>query len=82
MVACVAHLLGAESLELEFPTRKVFEKVTLAINEGDRIGLTGRNGDGKSTLLSLLAGRLEPDAGKVTRRTGLSIGFFGPGRQT
>ncbi len=76
MVACVAHLLGAESLELEFPTRKVFEKVTLAINEGDRIGLTGRNGDGKSTLLSLLAGRLEPDAGKVTRRTGLSIGFL------
>ncbi len=53
----MAHLLGAERLHLEFPTRVVFDEVTLGIDEGDRIGVVGRNGDGKSTLLKLLAGR-------------------------
>ena len=57
----MAHLLGAEALHLEFPTRVVFDSVTLGVDEGDRIGIVGRNGDGKSTLLGMLAGRLEPD---------------------
>ena len=60
----MAHLLGGEELHIEFPTRTVFEGVTVGVNEGDRIGIVGRNGDGKSTLLSLLGGRLEPDSGK------------------
>lgn len=72
----MAHLLGAERLLLEFPTRIVFEEVTLGIDEGDRIGVVGRNGDGKSTLLKLLADRLEPDAGRVTRRRGIRIGML------
>jgi len=72
----MAHLLGAEQVHLEFPTRVVFDSVTIGINEGDRIGVVGRNGDGKSTLLSLLAGRLQPDSGQVTRRGGLRIGML------
>ena len=70
----MAHLLGAESLHLEFPTKVVFDSVTLGIAEGDRIGIVGRNGDGKSSLLAMIAGRLEPDAGKVTVRGGTRIG--------
>ena len=72
----MAHLLGAENIHLEFPTRVIFEGVTVGINEGDRIGVVGRNGDGKSTLLSILAGRLEPDEGRVTRRSGLTLGML------
>ncbi|MRG60873.1 ATP-binding cassette domain-containing protein [Agromyces sp. CFH 90414] len=72
----MAHLLGAERLHLEFPTRTVFDEVTLGLDEGDRVGIVGRNGDGKSTLLKLLAGRLEPDAGRVTVRRGIRIGML------
>ena len=72
----MAHLLGAEALRLEYPTRVVFESVTLGVNEGDRIGIVGRNGDGKSSLLGLLAGRIEPDAGRVTRRGGVTMGVL------
>lgn len=72
----MAHLLGAESLHLEYPTRIIFDSVTVGINEGDRIGVVGRNGDGKSTLLRLLAGTLEPDAGRVTRRGGIRLGML------
>lgn len=70
----MAHLLGAEDLHLEFPTKVVFDSVTLGINEGDRIGIVGRNGDGKSTLLGLISGRLTPDSGRVTVRNGVTIG--------
>jgi ATPase subunit of ABC transporter with duplicated ATPase domains len=53
--------------------------VTIGLNEGDRIGVVGRNGDGKSTLLSLLAGRIEPDSGRVTRRNGVTLGMLDQG---
>ncbi|MGO4690833.1 ABC-F family ATP-binding cassette domain-containing protein [Glaciibacter sp. 2TAF33] len=72
----MAHLLGAEALHLEFPTRVIFDNVTTGIDEGDRIGVVGRNGDGKSTLLNLLAGRMEPDSGRVTRRRGVTLGIL------
>ncbi|MFP1603494.1 ABC-F family ATP-binding cassette domain-containing protein [Microbacterium sp. 2216-1] len=72
----MAHLLGAEGLHLEYPTRVVFDSVTLGIEEGDRIGIVGRNGDGKSSLLAMLAGRKEPDAGRVTVRGGTRIGVL------
>ena len=72
----MAHLLGAENISLDFPTKTVFENLTIGINEGDRIGVVGRNGDGKSTLLKLLSKRLEPQAGKVTHRGGLRIGML------
>ena len=72
----MAHLLGAESLSLDFPTKRVFDNLTIGINEGDRIGVVGRNGDGKSTLLKLLAKRIEPNVGQVTHRGGIRIGVL------
>lgn len=72
----MAHLLGAEALHLEYPTKVVFDSVSLGVNEGDRIGIVGRNGDGKSSLLGMLAGRREPDSGRVTVRGGVRIGVL------
>jgi ATPase subunit of ABC transporter with duplicated ATPase domains len=70
----VAHLLGAEALHLEFPTGVIFDSLTVGVNEGDRVGIVGRNGDGKSSLIRLLAGRLQPDAGRVAMRRGTTVG--------
>lgn len=75
----MAHLLGAEGLHLEFPTKVVFDRVSLGVDEGDRIGIVGRNGDGKSSLMAMLAGRLAPDAGRVTVRGGVRVGVLDQG---
>jgi ATPase subunit of ABC transporter with duplicated ATPase domains len=72
----MAHLLGAESLHLEYPTKVVFDSVTLGVSEGDRIGIVGRNGDGKSSLLGMLAGLRQPDSGRVTVRSGVTVGVL------
>ena len=72
----MAHLLGAEAIALEYPTRTVFDSVTLGIDAGDRIGIVGRNGDGKSSLMGMLAGTIAPDAGRVTRRGGTRLGVL------
>ena len=70
-------LLGAEGLHLEYPTRVVFDSLSVGIEEGDRIGIVGRNGDGKSSLLGMLSGQIEPQAGRVTRRGGVRFGVLG-----
>lgn len=72
----MAHLLGAEQIVLEFPTKEVFSSITVGLNEGDRVGVVGRNGDGKSTLLKILSKQLEPDSGRVTWRGDLRIGYL------
>ncbi|MDJ1113343.1 ABC-F family ATP-binding cassette domain-containing protein [Microbacterium dauci] len=72
----MAHLLGAEALHLEYPTKVVFDGVSLGVDEGDRIGIVGRNGDGKSSLMAMLAGRREPDSGRVTVRGGVTVGVL------
>ena len=72
----MAHLLGAEALHFEYPTQQVLDSVTLGVSAGDRIGIVGRNGDGKSTLMKLLVGTLEPDAGQVTVRGDVTIGML------
>ena len=69
----MAHLLGAEALHLQYPTQVVFDAATLGVNDGDRIGIVGRNGEGKSSLLGMLTGRIRPDSGRVTRRGGLRV---------
>lgn len=68
--------LGLEHVSLEFATKTVFTDVTQGVFEGDRIGIVGRNGDGKSTLLHLLKGTQEPDSGRVTKRGGLTFGML------
>ena len=73
----MAFLLGCEKVRVEFPTKTVFDNVSLGIDEGDRIGIVGRNGDGKSTLLSLLSGALEPDEGRVVRNGSVRVGLLG-----
>lgn len=75
----LAHLLGAEAISLEFPTKKIFTQLTIGVNDGDRIGVVGSNGDGKSTLLKLLAQRMNPDSGRVTHRNGLKVGMLDQG---
>jgi ABC transport system ATP-binding/permease protein len=70
----VAHLLGAEAVHLEYPTQVVFDSITVGVNDGARIGIVGRNGDGKSSLLRLLTGQQRPDSGRVTQRSGLRVG--------
>ncbi|SPM42931.1 ATPase components of ABC transporters with duplicated ATPase domains [Mycobacterium numidiamassiliense] len=72
-VGPVAHLLGAEAVHLAYPNQLVFDSVTLGVNEGARIGIVGRNGDGKSSLLRLLTGDQQPHAGRVTHRSGLRV---------
>lgn len=75
----MAHLLGAESLHLEYPTKVVFDSVSLGVNEGDRIGIVGRNGDGKSSLMGMLSGLREPNGGRVTVRGGVTVGVLDQG---
>ena len=68
--------LGLEHVSLEFATKTIFKDVTQGVFEGDRIGIVGKNGDGKSTLLKLLQGAISPDSGRVTRRNGLTLGIL------
>ncbi|MBR2835422.1 MAG: ABC-F family ATP-binding cassette domain-containing protein [Coriobacteriales bacterium] len=70
-------LISCEDMWLEYPTRVVMRGVTLGVAEGDRRGIVGKNGDGKSTLLNLLSNRLEPDRGSRTLRRNLRIGLLG-----
>ena len=69
-------LIGCEKISHEWPGKKVFSDQTLGITEGDRIGIVGKNGYGKSTLLQLIAHELKPDAGKITWRGGVSVGYL------
>ena len=68
--------LGLERVSLEFATKTIFTDVTQGVFEGDRIGIVGKNGDGKSTLLRLLSGHIKPDSGRVTKRGGLTFGIL------
>ncbi len=73
----VAFLLGCEKVRVEFPTKTVFTELSLGVDEGARIGIVGKNGDGKSTLLRVLAGEVEVDDGRVIRTRGVSVGVLG-----
>ena len=70
-------LIGLEHIGHEWPGKHVLSDQTLGINEGERIGIVGKNGDGKSTLLDIVAKRLEPDEGSVTWRGGIHVGYLG-----
>ena len=73
----MANIVNAERVSKSFGTRTLLDEVSLGLGRGDVVGVVGRNGDGKSTLLNILTGRLEPDAGQVTRTGNATIGHLG-----
>ena len=70
-------IIAADGVSVGYETGKpVLNRVTLRIDNDDRIALLGQNGNGKSTLVKLLAGRLAPFSGRITRADKLSVGYF------
>jgi ATP-binding cassette subfamily F protein uup len=68
-------LINCQNISKTFGESPLFEGLSLALHEGDGVGLTGPNGAGKSTFLKILAKRLEPDEGLCIRRKGLRVGY-------
>ena len=71
------NLVNLESVSKVYGTQTILDSVSLGIGAGDRIGVVGRNGGGKSTLLQVLGGFVEPDSGRVTHTGGLRVGRLG-----
>ncbi len=73
----MANLVNAERISIAFGTRVLLDGVTLGLDHGDVVGVVGRNGDGKTTLLELLVGEREPDSGQVVRNRSATVGHLG-----
>ena len=69
-------LLSAENISIHFGIRPLLTDVNFYLNEGDKIGIIGINGTGKSTFLRVLAGLLPADAGKITRNPNIQVSFL------
>lgn len=69
-------MLGINNVFIKYGDRTVLDRISLSINEGDRVGLVGLNGAGKSTLLKIMAGDVSPHDGNVVRPNGTTIGFL------
>ena len=69
-------ILSAKNLELSFGNDPVLDGATLAVYPGEKVGLVGRNGCGKSTFLQIIAGTEEADAGQISRKQGLVTGYL------
>jgi ATPase subunit of ABC transporter with duplicated ATPase domains len=72
----MSNLVNAEAISIAFGTRVLLDRVSLGLGRGDVIGVVGRNGDGKTTLLEILTGETEPDSGRVTRTGSVSVGHL------
>jgi len=72
----MSSILAANAVTVRYNDRVVLDSLTLAIDECDQIGMVGRNGSGKSTFLRILAGLQQPDAGEITRRRELMVGYL------
>jgi len=72
----MSTIINATDVVVRYGDRTILDKATLAINEGDRLGLVGRNGCGKTTFLKILAGMQVPDDGEVTRRRELVVSYL------
>lgn len=70
------NLLSAENLSHSFGDKWLFKDISIGLNVGDKVALIGTNGTGKTTLLSFLAGKERPDAGSVSVRKGIRIGYL------
>jgi ABC transport system ATP-binding/permease protein len=69
-------ILTAKELDVHFGDQVILDNASLSVHEGDRIGLVGRNGAGKSTFLKIISGILPPDSGEITKRKDLVISFL------
>ena len=69
-------LLSAEHLSINFGMKQLLTDVNFYLNEGDKVGIIGINGTGKSTFLKVLAGRLEPDEGRIARNPNVQISYL------
>ncbi len=69
-------MISIDNVSIRFGGFTLFRDITFQVNPGDRIGLVGRNGAGKTTILRLIAGLQEPDEGKVVTASGTSIGYL------
>ena len=76
-----ANLLNLERVSKSYGVRPLLTDVSLGIGAGERIGVVGRNGDGKTTLLEVMTGLEEPDTGRVSQQRGLLIGYLHQGDQ-
>ena len=72
----MANLINLERATVSYGTRTLLDAVSLGVEEGDAIGVVGRNGDGKTTLLKVLTGVQDPDSGRATHTAGLSVGYL------
>lgn len=70
------NLVNLENVRKAYGATALLDQVALGVGEGDRIGVVGRNGGGKTTLASVVAGSLEPDRGRVTHTRGLRLGHL------
>lgn len=70
------NLVNVESVSKVYGTRTLLDGISLGVSEGDRIGVVGRNGDGKTTLIRMLAKLEGPDSGRVTHTSGLRLGVL------
>ncbi len=75
----MANLINLERVSKSYGIRPLLDEVSLGIQVGERIGIVGRNGDGKTTLLEVMTGIEEPDAGRVSRTRGLRVGYLHQG---
>ena len=75
----VANLVSLERVHKSYGIRPLLDDVSLGVGAGERIGVVGRNGDGKTTLLRLLGDLEEPDQGRISRNRGLHLGFLTQG---
>ncbi|MCY4726769.1 ABC-F family ATP-binding cassette domain-containing protein [Nocardioides sp. STR2] len=75
----MANLINLERVSKSYGVRPLLDNVSLGISVGERVGVVGRNGDGKTTLLEVMTGIEEPDSGRVSRTRGAEIGYLHQG---
>ena len=73
------NLVNLERVSKAYGVRPLLSEVSLGISQGERIGIVGRNGDGKTTLLEVMAGIEEPDTGRVSHTSSLHVGYLHQG---
>jgi ABC transport system ATP-binding/permease protein len=78
-MSVAANLLNLERVSKSYGVRPLLDEVSLGVSAGERIGIVGRNGDGKTTLLEVMTGLEEPDSGRVSMTRGVEIGYLHQG---